>query len=204
MSTLTIKIIFKKLNFKSFLYIVVFLIFLFYSNIFTHSVIECQPLLKDVSFFKSHIINGSALYYSGDLTYAAANDFVKYINYHQFNSLNWSFYKPTNISIQTFPYKHPYRHYNLNILTYNNLIENYYVNIQMSTHNFNNCYLLSEKNISNIYKKQYIANNFYLYPKNEFEKYLYNFNDDKTTLYINNYKDDINQHIINVKDKYKI
>lgn len=185
-------------------YIIVFLIFLFYSNIFTHSIVECQPLFKDMSFFKSHIINGNTLYYSGDLTYAIANDFFKYINYNHFNSLSWSIYKPTSISIQTFPYKHPYRHYNLNILTYNNLINDYYVNIQMSTHNFNNCYFLSNSNLDGLDRNQFIANNFYFYPKNEFEKYLCNYDNIKTSSYINEYKNNINQHIINVKNKYKI
>jgi len=155
-------------------------------------------------YLKTHIIGGHIAYFCGDITYSNAFDVIKYIKYNQLNNLNYNIYTPNKFCINTLPYKHPYRHPHLNILQYNNLFNDIYVNIQMSKHNFNNCHLLSKKLIYGKGEGQYIANNFYFYHKYEIEKYFHNYNINNNNNYIYKYEENINKHINNVKGKYKI
>jgi len=73
--------------------------------------------------------------------------------------------------------------------------------MQFSSSNFNNCNLLSEKNLYGISDTQYITNNFYFYGK---KSLLTKLIDIKTFNYLNEFNKDINEHVKNVKTFYKV
>ena len=185
-------------NFRFFLFIIIIFFFL-KLFIFDQHVIYCSN-----TYLKTHFIGGHIVHFCGDINYSTAFDIIKYIKYNKPNQLIYNIYTPTKLCINTFPYKHPYRHPHLNILQYNNLFSDILVNVQMSSNNFNNCHLLSNKNIFGFDIGQYIANNFYFYPQNEIEKYLCNINDINNNIYINNNKGEIDKYIVNLNNKYKL
>jgi len=73
--------------------------------------------------------------------------------------------------------------------------------MQFSTQNFNNCHLLSNQNLYGKTDMQYIANNFYFYEK---KILLTKLVDIKTFNYLNEYNKDIEEHVKNVKNFYKL
>jgi hypothetical protein len=194
----SLKILVKIFNFKSFLFTFIILLFLKFF-VFDKSVTYCFNKHLD-----THLIGGYILYFSGKITHINAVEALRYMNSNQFDFFNCVILKPNQLCINTFSYTHPYRHFNLNILPYNNIIGDFCVNIQMSSHNFNNCSLLSYNNIEGRSKPQFIANNFYFYPKNDIQTYFYNFDKFKTKLYLDDNKDQLNKHISSVISKYRI
>lgn len=186
------------LNFRFFLFMLIIL-FSLKLFVFDQPTIHCFN-----SFLKTHLIGGHIVHFSGDIAYPVAFDIIKYIKYNQFGNLNYNIYTPTKLCINTFPHNHPYRHPHLNILQYNNLINDISINIQMSSHNFNNCSLLSDINIDGEDRHQHIANSFYFYKNDVIGEYLLNNNCINNKIYLDNHLNKINNHIFRVINKYKI
>jgi hypothetical protein len=194
----SLKILVKIFNFKSFLFIFIILLFLKFF-VFDKSVTYC---------FNKHLnayhIGGHILYFSGEITYLNALNTLGYIKTNPLDYLNCGIFKPNQLCINTFPYTHPYRHPTLTIFQYSNKVNNIFVNFQMSSYNFNNCYLLSNFNVDGNDRSQYISNNLYLYPKDDIKKYFYTVNDFKNNFYLDHHKDKINEHINSVINKYRV
>jgi hypothetical protein len=194
----SLKILVKIFNFKSFLFTFIILLFLKFF-VFDKSVTYCFN-----KYLNTHLIGGHILYFSGEITYLNALNTLGYIKTNPFDYFNCGIFKPNQLCINTFPYTHPYRHPTLTIFQYSDKVNNIFVNFQMSSHNFNNCNLLSYNNIGGVDKPQFITNNLYFYPKNEVEKYFYNVNDFKNKFYLDSNKKQINEHISSVISRYRV
>jgi len=117
------------------------------------------------------------------------------------NNTNFNILEFRKLNGERFPWKHPLSHYHLNFVDFNNIDPNILVNMQFSTQNFNNCHLLSNQNLYGKTDIKYIANNFYFYEK---KILLTKLVDIKTFNYLNEYNKDIEEHVKNVKNFYKL
>lgn len=161
--------------------------------------VECSPLNGGV-FLKSYRFNNNWIFTSNSISYITSCD----VMYNIFKNVDCTnFYqiaKYNDVFGTKLPYRHPWSHPHLNILNFNNLVNNVYVNIQMSTDNFNNCTYLSEKNILGK-NNQWIANNFYLY---SLDDVLYNnYHEGKSKTFIETNFKNINDHVNLVINSYK-
>jgi len=183
------------LNLRFFLFFILFYIFfdIFGLNMYTAN---CAP--NQLSF---HKIGGHPVYFYSGFNYQSTFDLIKFIKYNSFNNLNYNIYMPNKVCINTFPYYHPLRHPHLNVVDFNGLLSNTYVNFQMSSKNFNNCNFLSNHNILDKNKVQFISNNFYIYEKNLVNAY---FNKSINNEYLNFFCNDFSNNTKKVLSNHKI
>jgi len=182
-------------NLKSFTFSIFFYFFL--NSVFFGDVALNFP----TNYLNFHKIGNHKVYFFGDIKYKNTFDLVKHIKYNPLNNLNFKLYMPNKICIDTFPHNHPLTHPHLNIVNYNNIIDNIFVNIQMSSNNFNDCFFLSKSNINNIKKPQFIANNLYLYNNNIMNTYFNKFSDNT---YIDFHNKKLYNHLKNMMKKHEI
>jgi len=192
----------KLISFKLFLNIILLstiLIFLIY----TQNSVQCFNLHRNY-FFQNHIVGNTPVHFYKNIDHFSTLELIKRIKQSDFNNLNYSIYQPTQFSINNLPRYHPFRHYHLNILEFNNVIPHIYINIPFSSQNFNNCHLLTQKSnlLLNSSKPQFIASNFYFYNIHDIKKYLELSQFEFKYLDVN--KKEIEKHITNILDKYKL
>ena len=182
-------------NLKSFTFSIFFYFFL--NSVFFGDVALNFP----TNYLNFHKIGNHKVYFFGDIKYKNTFDLVKHIKYNPLNNLNFKLYMPNEICLRTFPHTHPFTHPHLNIGNYNNVIENIFVNIQMSSSNFNDCFFLSEFNVNGIFKSQFVANNLYLYDNNIINSY---FNKSFDNTYLNNHNIKFDKYFKNIIRKHEI
>jgi len=190
------------ISFKLFLDILVLNVILILL-IYTQDFAQCFNLYRN-PFLQSHIIGTTPVHFYKDIDYFNALKLIKRIKQNSFSNLNYNIYQPTQFSINNLPHYHPFRHYHLNILEFSNILPHTHVNILFSSQNFNNCHLLTPdiNLLLNKDKPQFIASNFYFYNIFDIEKYLEL--SQKGSEYVNDFKNNINGHVLSVSDKYKV
>ena len=191
----------QNLNIIYFLHLIIILIFLFYFDFFSTVSVNCSPFKKETSFLQRHLIGNHAAYVYKNIEFNVVNELMYNIKHLNFNKLNYNIYEFNDINGKKFPRWHPLSHYHLNFLEFSNINFDILVNMQFSTQNFNNCYLLGLQDLSLKDRPQFISNNFYFYQKKELLTKLPNFN---VLNYLNEYNDKINNHVELVKNLYKI
>jgi len=167
---------------------VLILFFIIYCN---QSTAQCLAINKS-SFLNPHLIGKNFVYTYGNVNYMTACDVVHNLLYNSNNNNIYKIVKFNDVFNTKFPYNHPFFHPHLNISGFNNVPSNIYINIQMSTNNFNDCFYLSEKNILGE-DHQWIAKNFYLYSSEDVLKF--DFYKIKSDLFIENNFKVINDHV---------
>lgn len=195
------KFIFKQFNFFSLFYVLLVSFFIFYINIIPNFSAECFLIKKDCSFLHNHVIGNHKIYTYKNVKYDIIYDIMYNIKHSNFPSINYKIVNFLNINGEKFLYNNPLSHPHLHFLEFTNIYPDILVNMQFSKQNYDNFHLLSDKILNFKPKNQYIANNFYFYEKKELIMNLSEFNNSN---YLNVYNRDINIHINNVKNFYKI
>jgi len=114
--------------------------------LYDHTTVKCMKI-NTKSFLNSYIVNNKFIYTFGDISHIMTrnimNDILANINHCN----EYQILKFRDLNNTKFPYNHPFSHPHLNILNYNSLTHDVYVSIQMSSHNFNNCFYFNKTNI---------------------------------------------------------
>jgi len=150
---------------------------------------------------QKHLIGGHIVHVYKDIEFSVINELMYKIKYLKYNKLTYNIFEFNDITGKKFPKWHSLSHPHLNFIEFSCINPDILVNMQFSSKNFNNCYLLSNQNLLLEFHDQYITNNFYFFEKKELLTKLPDFN---TNNYLNKYSLDIKIHIENIKNLHKI
>lgn len=137
--------ILKKINFFKFDFIIFLIIIYSYDLIFTYRVNCFNIKYVEYNYLNKYLINNYPVLFYGDLSFSECNYIIKYICNINFHNLNYNICKYNLKNKIKLHYTHPLSHLHLCISDFSN--SNMYVNLQMTRHNFNNFYKISNESI---------------------------------------------------------
>jgi hypothetical protein len=127
-------------------YLMFILIIFFVNYFYNRTTIECFSLYKS-QYLNHYLINNKVVYTYGNISYITASDIINNILLNSTHHYDFNILKFSDLYRTKLPRNHPFSHPHLNILNFNDQLNNILVNMQMSSRNFNNCSYLSKKNI---------------------------------------------------------
>lgn len=144
--------------------------FLFYLLVLKLPIVFCSPNLPSKYLKCTWIINKKVRSYLNVNDYIL-HEIVCFMKNNNFNINDFTICKFFDPNLFSLPHDHPFKHYYINYIDFQNKFPNHFINFQLSSKNFDgNCFYLSDYNLKNKHKIQYLADKIYVYGRDRVNK----------------------------------